>query len=79
MSGVKHTPVVAPCPWCGGNAKCNELRRGNYRRTGDNYQVVCNKCRARGPLIQDSRCEAIAAWNNPARATGDRPEKGGAL
>lgn len=63
MSGVKHTPV-APCPWCGGNAKCNELRRGNYRREGDNYQVVCNKCRARGPLVQDSQAEAVSAWNS---------------
>lgn len=60
MSGV-----IEPCVWCGGKGKCNELRRGNYRRTGDNYQVVCNKCRARGPLIQDSRSEAISAWNQP--------------
>lgn len=56
---------IEPCVWCGGKAKCNELRRGNYRRTGDNYQVVCNRCRARGPLIQDSRSDAIAAWNQP--------------
>lgn len=65
MSGV-----IEPCVWCGGKAKCNELRRGTYRRTGDNYQVVCNKCRARGPLIQDSRSGAITAWNQPPSRRG---------
>ena len=51
------------CPFCGGAAKCNELRRGNYKRVGDNYQVVCNKCRSRGPLVQDNPATAIARWN----------------
>lgn len=61
MAKQSHTP--GPCVWCGGKAKCNELRRGNYRRTGDNYQVVCNRCRARGPLIQDSAERAVSEWN----------------
>ncbi|MFC5374021.1 Lar family restriction alleviation protein [Brevundimonas faecalis] len=57
---------IEPCRFCGGKAKCNALRRGNYRREGDNHQVVCNKCRARGPLIQDSQAAAIEAWNRPS-------------
>lgn len=54
---------IEPCRFCGGKAKCNGLRRGNYRRTGDNFQVVCNKCRARGPLVQDDPDEAVRRWN----------------
>lgn len=56
------------CPFCGWpNAKCNELRRGNYSRKGDNYQVVCNKCKARGPLVQDDPAMAIYGWNEAAK------------
>jgi hypothetical protein len=51
------------CRYDGGNAKVSTLRRSNYRRVGDNYQVVCNKCRARGPLIQNDEQKAIEAWN----------------
>lgn len=54
---------IKPCRFCGGKAKCNAIRRGNYRRVGDNYQVVCNKCRARGPLMQNYEHRAIMAWN----------------
>lgn len=48
---------------CGGKAKCNELRRGNYSREGSNYQVVCNRCRCRGPLVQDEPEKAVDGWN----------------
>lgn len=66
---VLRATELLPCPWCGGKAKVNELRRGNYRREGDNYQVVCNKCRARGPLIQNESYQAAAAWNaRPSQA-----------
>lgn len=59
---------LVPCPFCGWTkAKCNEQRRGNYRREGDNYQVVCNKCKARGPLVQDSPEAAINGWNEVAK------------
>lgn len=64
-----HTEGLKPCPFCRSKAKCNELRRGNYRREGDNYQVVCNKCRARGPLVQDSPVEAIRRWNEDRAST----------
>ena len=55
---------LKPCPFCGGKAKITCVRRGNYRREGDNYQGLCNKCKARGPLVQDSSEKAAAAWNN---------------
>lgn len=51
------------CPFCGHPKITVRKRRGNYRRTGDNYQAVCNKCKARGPLIHDEEEEAAAAWN----------------
>lgn len=62
---------IKPCRFCGGKAKCNELRRGNYKREGDNYQVVCNRCRARGPLVQDDPAKAVAAWNNWTKDSPD--------
>lgn len=56
---------LSPCPFCGwGKVKCNTLRRGAYSRNGDNYQVVCNKCHARGPLAQDDPNKAILGWNS---------------
>lgn len=60
---IKVDLPIGPCPFCGGKAKCNERRRGDYRRTGDNYQVVCNACKARGPLVQDDPVPAILRWN----------------
>lgn len=54
---------LLPCPFCGGKAKVTEKRRGTHRREGDNYQGLCNKCKARGPLVQDSPEKAVAAWN----------------
>lgn len=54
---------MIPCPFCGWEkVKVNEIRRGNYRREGDNYQVVCNKCKARGPLVQNDPKLAIEGW-----------------
>ena len=42
---------LKPCPFCGfPTAKITEKRSGNYRRTGDMYQVLCAKCKARGPI-----------------------------
>lgn len=57
------TPTLLPCPFCGGRAKITTVRRGNYRREGDNHQGLCNRCKARGPLIQDSEQAAADAWN----------------
>lgn len=40
------------CPFCGyANPKMTKKRSGNYRRTGDTFQVLCGKCKARGPLF----------------------------
>jgi hypothetical protein len=52
-----------PCPFCGGKSKITCVRRGNYSRKGDNYQGLCNKCKARGPLVQDDPQEAADKWN----------------
>lgn len=55
---------ILPCPFCG-HAKCKTTikRRGNYRRKGDNYQVLCGRCKGRGPLVQDDEQLAIKKWN----------------
>lgn len=52
-----------PCPFCGGKSKITCVRRGNYSRKGDNYQGLCNKCKARGPLVQDDPQLAADKWN----------------
>lgn len=53
-----------PCPFCGGKSKITCVRRGNYSRKGDNYQGLCNKCKARGPLVQDDPQLAADKWNS---------------
>ena len=63
--------VLAPCPFCSGEAKLTEVRRGNYTRCGDNYQGLCNSCRARGPLCQDDFMEAARRWDALAAAVAD--------
>lgn len=43
---------LKPCPFCGYNSpKITEKRSGNNRRTGDMFQVLCGKCKARGPIF----------------------------
>lgn len=55
------------CIFCGHNkAKVNPQRVGAYRRLGTNWQVVCNKCRARGPLVETKEL-AIRRWRPPHR------------
>lgn len=46
-------PSMKPCPFCGyEKPKITVKRSGNYRRTGDYIQVLCNKCKARGPIFE---------------------------
>lgn len=41
------------CPFCGSSkTKITKKRSGNYRRRGDYIQVLCNKCKARGPIFE---------------------------
>ena len=58
--------ALNPCPFCGGKTKITCVRRGNYSRKGDNYQGLCNKCKARGPLVQDDPQLAADKWNAAA-------------
>lgn len=59
--------VNCQCTFCGwGKAKVYPQRKGTYRRTGENWQVVCNKCRGRGPLSA-TPADAITAWNTRAK------------
>lgn len=52
------------CPFCKWNKYIIFPQRvGDYRRKGTKYQVVCNKCRARGPLC-DAVKEANEMWNS---------------
>ena len=59
------------CPFCGSwSVKITGKRRGNYRREGTNYQVICSRCHARGPIVQDEKREAEWKWNgryNPSK------------
>ena len=42
-----------PCPFCDyPNVKITQKRSGTYRRTGDYVQVICNRCKARGPIFE---------------------------
>ena len=46
---------LKPCPFCGyANPKMTKKRSGNYRRTGDMFQILCGKCKARGPIFTAS-------------------------
>lgn len=56
--------VTCGCVFCGhSKAKLYPQRVGAYRRTGTKWQVVCNKCRARGPLDDDPKC-AVSNWTS---------------
>ena len=63
MTHPSELVVLNPFPFCGGKAKLTSVRRGNYRREGDNWQGLCNKCRARGPLVQEDCQLAADKWN----------------
>lgn len=46
------TPNLKPCPFCGyASPKMTEKRSGNNCRTGDMYQILCGRCKARGPIF----------------------------
>lgn len=45
-------PDLRPCPFCGYTSpKMTTKRSGNYHRTGDMFQILCGKCKARGPIF----------------------------
>jgi len=55
---------IMECPFCNHDkAKCLSMKRDSRSNPGTNYQVVCNKCKARGPLVPDSEKKAIDLWN----------------
>lgn len=40
------------CPYCGyEKAKLTTRRSGVYSRSGDMFQVLCGRCKARGPIV----------------------------
>ena len=42
-----------PCPFCKSiSCKVSGKRSGNYKREGTLYYVLCNKCKARGPIVK---------------------------
>ena len=46
------TPDLKACPFCGyENPKITEKRSGNNTRTGDMFQILCGRCKARGPIF----------------------------
>ena len=53
---------IDPCRWCGCKAKVYPHRSGSKTKREERYQVVCNKCRARGPIEWEERL-AISTWN----------------
>jgi hypothetical protein len=57
-------PAIDACSYCGKAGKCNPQRRGARRRIGTSWQVVCNGCRCRGPLVPDDPHAAVRCWNH---------------
>jgi hypothetical protein len=56
-----------PCPvCCWPKSQTLPQRVRAYKRTGENHQVVCNKCRGRGPLAPTKEA-AEAGWNGAKR------------
>lgn len=50
---------LKPCPFCGyASPKMTEKRSGSYRRTGDMFQILCGKCKARGPIFTGKYLES---------------------
>lgn len=77
---------IRSCPFCGGKASVSRRESKYYyqKENGDKiidytYQVICNKCHARGPVVVKRQClkdafefyqgpvpeqiEAIERWN----------------
>ena len=48
----KTRDELLPCPFCGGKGKISGKRSGNRRREGTLYYALCNKCKARGPMVK---------------------------
>lgn len=47
------THELKPCPFCGyEKAKITKKRSGNNRRVSDYVQVICHRCKARGPIFE---------------------------
>ena len=43
---------MKPCPFCNNpNPKITHKRSGNNERVGEGVQVLCGKCKARGPIF----------------------------
>lgn len=60
--GNSGSDVTCDCVFCGwSKAKLYPQRKGSHRRTGENWQVVCNRCRARGPLSERPD-DAVSLW-----------------
>lgn len=55
-----NTPEFKPCPFCGGKSlKITKKRSGKYIRVGDYIQVICNKCKARGPIFEGKHDDVL--------------------
>lgn len=56
---------LKPCPFCGHEKlKITKKRSGNYRRTGDYIQIICNKCKARGPIFEAKYDVKLHGWGD---------------
>lgn len=59
------TPDLKPCPFCGYNKpKITKKRKGNYFRNGDYLQVICNRCKARGPIVCNLYDAKLSSWGD---------------
>lgn len=62
---VAKKPGLKPCPFCGyDKLKVTKKRKGNYYRNGDYLQVICNRCKARGPIVCNLYEAKLSSWGD---------------
>lgn len=61
---------IERCPYCGNNSvKVSSKRKGNYKREGTYYYVMCNSCKAKGPIAENEQATIYSNEHDTANKT----------